>query len=195
MLERFMNFLHSNVALFGGIGGAVITLVFLETRNFITRPRLSLSFDGDDEAYMTSSTHREHDQQVTRKYIRVCLRTFGCLGSSAATNCRIYITAIQCDGTEYLHDARIISWPPNKDFDPRDIPRGISMFANIVTMKKGDLGWNFQIPNPYGLHSVRLHPGTLLLRITATADNAKPKSIAIEASIKADLSGFQARRR
>jgi hypothetical protein len=188
-----MEAMGNYVSLFGGIGGAVTTLVLVRVGQFFTRPKLVLSFDENGKAYMASSTHRENDQKVTRRYIRVSLRTSGCLGSSAATNCRIYITAIQCDGTDYLHDARTISWPPNKDWDPRTIPRGITMFANVVTMRVGVLHWNFQLPDQYGLHSVRSHPGILRLRITATADNAKPCSIEIEASIKADHSGFQAR--
>jgi hypothetical protein len=69
------------------------------------------------------------------------------------------------------------------------------MFANVVAMKQGHLGWNFHVPDHYGLESVRSHPGPLLIRVTATAENAAPKSIEIEASIKADLSGFEARLR
>ena len=110
------------------------------------------------------------------------LKNLRALGPTAATNCRIYITAIQCDGTDYLHDARTISWPPNKDWEPRTIPRGITMFANVVTMRVGVLHWNFQLPDQYGLHSVRGHAGILRVRITATADNAKPCSIEIDAS-------------
>jgi len=67
------------------------------------------------------------------------------------------------------------------------------MFANVVTMKHGHSHWRFQVPNHYGLDSVCNHAGPLLLRITATAENADPKSIEIEASIKADKSGFEAR--
>jgi hypothetical protein len=67
------------------------------------------------------------------------------------------------------------------------------MFANVVTMREGHLGWDFQVPNQYGLDSVRSHAGTLRFRITATAENAKPVSIYIDASIKADKSGFQTR--
>jgi hypothetical protein len=48
------------------------------------------------------------------------------------------------------------------------------MFANVVAMRRGHLGWDFQVPNQYGLHSVRSHAGILLLRITATAENADP---------------------
>ena len=67
------------------------------------------------------------------------------------------------------------------------------MFANVVVMKRGHLDWNFHVEEQYGLDSVRGNPGPLLLRITATAENAAPKSIEIEAAIKADLSGFEAR--
>ena len=67
------------------------------------------------------------------------------------------------------------------------------MFANVVTMKQGHLGCRFEVPDPYGLDSVRDHIGPLLLRVTATAKNADPKSIDIEVSIKPDKSGFEAR--
>ena len=63
MLERFLSFLHSNVALFGGIGGAVITLALLRIENFFARPRLVLSFDESSDAYMASSTHSETTSQ------------------------------------------------------------------------------------------------------------------------------------
>src|SRR5271170_6015633 len=67
-------------------------------------------------------------------------------------------------------------------------------FANVVTMRTEHIGWNFQVPYQYGLQSIRSHPGSLLLTITATAANAKPVSIQIEARIKADKSGFEAKR-
>ena len=202
MLKRVLVFLYSNVSLFGGMLGALTTLALLWVGKFLTRPRLVLSFDGNSDAYMATSTHSEGGQQVTRKYLRVSLTASGLIrnsfGSAGAANCLIYITAIQpvvngraCN--DQLHDGRTVSWPPNKSFAPRHIPRGITMFANVVTMKEGHLGWDFQVPDQYGLHSVRSHPGILLLRITATAENADPVSIHIEASIKADKSGFQTR--
>ncbi len=184
--------------------GAVTTLLFLWVGKFLARPRLVLSFDGSSDAYVATSTHREGKQpSVTRKYLRVSLRAAGLFGrdlggSSGAANCLIYITAIQrvvngSAASDEIYDGRTVSWPPNGMFDPRHIPRGITMFANVVTMKQGHLGWNFHVPDQYGLDSVRSHAGILRFHITATAENAKPVSIYIEASIKADLSGFQAR--
>jgi hypothetical protein len=202
MLERFLCFLHSNVSLFSGMVGAVTTLLLLQIGKFLTRPRLVLSFDGSRDEYLAASTHSEGDQQVTRQYLRVSLRASGLIGkhfgSSGALNCLIYITAIRPlvsgrPSDDHLYDGRTVSWPPNKMFSPRHIPRGVTMFANVVTMRQGRLGWTFQVPDQYGLDAIRGHAGTLLLRITATAENARPVSICIEASIKADKSGFEAR--
>ena len=204
MLEQFLGFLHSHVSLFSGISGAVTTLVLLSVGKFLARPRLVLSFDGSRDAYVATSTHREgNEPSITRKYLRVSLRAAGLFGtnfggSSGAAKCLIYIAAIQPvvngrAGNDQIYDARPVSWPPNQTFDPRHIPRGITMFANVVTMREGNLGWDFQVPNQYGLNSVRSHAGTLRFRITATAENAKPVSIYIDASIKADKSGFQTR--
>lgn len=214
MLDRLLGFLHSYVSLLSGVAGAVATVVLLGVKNFLTRPRLRLCFDSGKDAYMATSTHPEGSPPVTvtRKYLRVSLKASGILGrcryfkgkwgnvfgSSGAVNCLIYITAIRpvVNGRavdDQLYDARIVSWPPNKTFTPRYIPRGVTMFANVVTMKQGHSHWRFQVPNHYGLDSVCNHAGPLLLRITATAENADPKSIEIEASIKADKSGFEAR--
>lgn len=205
VLRAFEQFLLSNNSLIGGIVGAVLTVVLLWLGKFFSRPRLRLFFDGADDAYLTESTHREGDNPaVTRKYLRVSLKAAGLFGLeigglSGAKNCRIYISSIQPivdgrEGKDRIHDARQISWPPNQMFEARDIPRGITMFANVVTMKQGNLGWTFQIPASYGLGGdVLTHAGTLRIRITATAENAKPVSIHIQASIKADKSGFEAR--
>ena len=161
-------------------------------------------YDANSDAYLSTSKHFEDGKQVTRNYLRVSVRAKGVFktffGSSGAEKCLIYISAIRPvesgrAGQDRLFDARPISWPPNKQFAARHIPRGITMFANVVTMKQGLLGWNFHVPDHYGLESVRSHPGPLLLRVTATAENAAPKSIEIEASIKADFSGFEARLR
>jgi hypothetical protein len=209
ILQAFEQFLLNNNSLVlagivGAVVGSVLTVALLWLGKFVSRPRLRLFFNGTDvERYLPESTHPEGRPAVTvtRKYLRVSLKAVGLFGReigglSGARNCRIYITSIQLDGregTDRIHDARPISWPPNKNFDTRDIPRGITMFANVVTMKQGNLGWTFQIPNTYGLRQdVLTHAGTLRIGITATAENAKPVSIHIRAFIKADKSGFEA---
>jgi hypothetical protein len=203
--QAFEQFLLNNNSLVGGIVGAVLTVLLLWLGKLFSRPRLHLFFDGSDDRYLAESTHREGENPaVTRKYLRVSLKAAGLFGLeigglSGAKNCRIYITSIQPvingrEGKDRIHDARQISWPPNKMFEARDIPRGITMFANVVTMRQGNLGWTFQIPASYGLGAeVLTHAGTLRMGITATAENAKPVSIHIQASIKADKSGFEAR--
>jgi hypothetical protein len=193
-----------NNSLVAGIVGSVLTVVLLCFREFFSRPRLHLFFDGTDDQYLAESTHPEGDSPaVTRKYLRVSLKATGLCrlkigGLSGAKNCRIYITSIQPvvnrqEGKDRIYDARQISWPPNKSFEARGIPRGITMFANVVTMRKGILRWTFQIPAAYGLGEDVLTHATLRIGITATADNAKPVSIYIRASVKEDKSGFEAR--
>jgi hypothetical protein len=204
MLEKSLVFFRDHFSLFSGMLGAATTLVLLSVGKVFARPRLVLSFDGSKDAYMATSTHAEgKEPSVTRKYLRVSLTARGLFGtnlggSSGAAKCLIYITAIQpvvngSPSNDQLYDARIVSWPPHRDFDPRHIPRGITMFANVVTMREGNLGWDFHVQDQYGLDSVRRHGGTLRFRITATAENAKPVSICLDVSIKADMSGFQTR--
>jgi hypothetical protein len=204
MRHAFAQFLLNNNSLMGGVVGSVLTVVLLWLGKLFSRPRLSLFFDGTSDGYLTESTHPEGDDPaVTRHYLRVSLKATGLFGLeigglAGAKNCRIYVISIQpvVDGREEkdrIHDARQISWPPNKAFDARDIPRGITLFANVVTMKQGNLGWTFQIPASYGLgKKVLTHAGTLRIGITATAENAKPVSKYIRASIKGDRSGFKA---
>ena len=60
-----MEAMGNYVSLFGGIGGAVTTLVLVRVGHYFARPKLVLSFDENGKAYMASSNHRENDQQVT----------------------------------------------------------------------------------------------------------------------------------
>ena len=105
------------------------TLVLLSVGKFPARPRLVLYFDRSSDAYTATSTHPEgNEPSITRKYLRVSLRAAGLFGtnlggSSGAAKCLIYITAIQpvvngSAGNDQLYDARPVSWPPNKTFDP-----------------------------------------------------------------------------
>lgn len=205
MPPAWKQFAQDYAFLFGGAAGACLTFIFLGLKQFFGRPRLRLDFNKDDEAYLSESTHLEGENpevMVTRKYLRVSVKATGILrsrigGSSGARNCRIYVTSIQPiqNGKpqhDHIYDARPTSWPPNKDFVPRDIPKGIIMFANVVTMRKGRGHWHFQIPDTYGLSDDLLnHQGLMRIGVTATADNAKPSTIYVRAAIKADRSGFE----
>jgi hypothetical protein len=196
-------FLHDYGPLLGGAIGATLAFLFVGFKEFFARPRLHLDFDNTDEAHMSESTHPEGDKVVTRKYLRVSLTARGFFkngfgGSSGAKKCRVYITSIQPIiggkvSKDKIYDARPVTWPPNSDFAPRDIPRGVTMFVNVVTMKMGSLHWHFQVPNTYGLGDDTVsHSGSILIGLTATADNAKPVTTHVRASIKADKSGFEA---
>ena len=163
MPSDWFTFVHENNSLFGGPVGATLTAILLGLKQFIGTPRLYLDFKSGQDAYLSESTHVEGEGRVTRKYLRVSVTATGIFGlrfggSSGARKCRIYVTSIQPikDGAtqnDHIFDARPISWPPDKDFDPRDIPRA-SPFANVVTMKQHHLAWAFQLPDTYGLKPI-----------------------------------------
>ena len=204
MLEQLRVFLVEHITLFSGVLGVLLTLLATGGAQWLGRPRLKLSFDPGSDSYMSTSTHQEGtDLNVTRKYLRASVsvsgprfwRSYGYIG---AKDCQIYLIAIQRIiagklSEDELYDARPISWPPNNDFKPRNIPRGATMFANVVTVRVGHLGWDFQLPGQYGLLDIRGASGTLVLTLVATAENAYSSSIQIAASIKADKSGFDTR--
>jgi hypothetical protein len=201
MVKSFWQFLVDHITVLSGVLGVLVTLLVTGARQWLGRPRLVLSFH-DSEAYLSTSTHREVDQQeVTRKYLRVSVKIDGprfwkSYGYVGAKDCQFYLTGIQRviagkPQEDILYDARPVSWPPNNDFKPRNIPRGATMFANVVTMRVDHLGWDFQLPGLYGLSwETRSYSGTFVLTLAATAENAFPSSIRIAASIKADKSGF-----
>src|SRR5580704_9015196 len=135
MLPHFRAFLVEHITLFSGVLGVLVTLLVTGAGKWLGRPRLVLSFDPSSDAYMSTSTHPEGDQpSVTRKYLRVSVTINGpmfwkSLGHVGAKDCQIYLTGIQrlIAGRlqeDELYDARPVSWPPNKDFKPRNIPRG-----------------------------------------------------------------------
>jgi hypothetical protein len=193
------SFLLDNNSLLGGIAGAVLTTFLLWARELFVRPKLTLRFSEDKEGYLTSSTHPENgNPSVTRKYLRVSVSANAPWGFAPAKQCVIYLSSIEIltngkPGANLLHDARQISWPPYAQFGGRELPNGITLFANVVFMKEGELGWSFQIPNSYGLGpDITQHPGTLRLGLVATAENAKPVRCYVRASIVANHSGFEA---
>jgi len=74
-------FPDDNNSLVGGIAGAVLTVGLLWISQFFARPRPRLHFNGTDDACLAESTHPEGDMpDVTRKYLRVNLRSAGLFG-------------------------------------------------------------------------------------------------------------------
>jgi hypothetical protein len=188
-------FLQSNNSLIGAIVGSLLTIFGFWIAAWYRKPKLVLTFRSS-EKFLTESTHTEGDRQnVTRKYLRVRLKNDG--RSPARKTC-IYLMSIEkVSGDQILPtefaDPRKISWPPHAEFEPRDLPRHLPNFANVVDMERGKLHWNFQIRDRHEIKaSITSYPGELRIGLMATADNADPVTHYIRVSIRADLSGFNA---
>ena len=80
-----------------------------------------------------SMSHTPNDTEFVEIYIRARLRN---LGSRVAKQCRPYLVKLEevhpsgTTPTTYF-DSLVLRWPRN-DYEPRDIPRGIDQFFDVV---------------------------------------------------------------
>jgi hypothetical protein len=105
-------------------------------------------------------------------------------GWDTAKNCRVFLTSIKevintNEVKTNYHDSKPLSWPGWK-FEPRDIPHNIVFYIEVVGVFKHEAGWNFKINQREEIPRMRTFSGTYRFQLTATADNAKPKSCEID---------------
>lgn len=149
----------------------------------LARPKLQLDFQ-DGRANKIETTYESNGQLVTETYIRARLRNSGL---RAARDCRVFLVGLKevrntnTHATTF-HDAMVLAWPGwPKDFDSRVIPNGIETYIDIVSVIKGQVGWNFHVKKLYASHSaLKSFNGTYRLTLLATADNADPARLTID---------------
>jgi hypothetical protein len=73
-----------------------------------------------------------------------------------------------------FYDAMPLAWP-RWQFTPRDIPRGVDCYVDVLRISKETEGWNISIERPYGSHDkIPRHKGIYRFQLMATADDAEP---------------------
>ncbi len=181
------------VAAIGGaaaIAGGLLTGFFDGVYRWWFRPKLDLSFEDQNDAFVLEGTYDPGGGVRTSKHVRVCLIN---TGKSIARECRVYLTEIsEVDGTQThptkLYDAKELPWAGYpKSYSPRHVASGIKFFVDVVRFSQNDPHWNWYIEHIFASQqSIISHKGKFRLTLVATADNAIPSTIQFYITYRGD---------
>ena len=177
------------------IVGGLVTGAYEHLRDRISRPRLVLDFP-DNGATRLESTYTVKEREVTEIFIRVRVRN---VGRRVARGTRVYLVGVEeiqhagVTQTAYK-DSMPLSWPGYpKDFNPRDLQRGIHAYTNVVSVMKHEAGWHFHVPQLFASQqNLKDYSGTYRLTLLATADEAEPYHFQIDVDYRRDWHGLRA---
>jgi hypothetical protein len=177
------------------LAGGLLSGAFDALRDWWSRPVLQLDYQPEAGSRATS-TYIERDVSVEEIFIKVRLRN---TGRKVARDCRVFLTKIRefTDGnfheTPYF-DSKPLRWPGYPDdFAPRNVPKGIDSFIDVVGVRKDMSDWRFKVESLYAnQQSLKTFKGTYRLTIVATADNANPTSFEIDVTYNGDWHSLRA---
>jgi len=184
------------VVLFGGVCailGGLLSGAYEHIRDVLTRPRLSIDFEGGS-ANLTAAEYMRGDKRIAELYVRVRIRN---KGKRIGTSCRVFLTRlleVQPSGATVakFYDARQLAWA-GYEFSARDIPRGVDFYVDVVRISKHESGWLFGVEKLFASELELLrYRGTYRFQLLVTADNAKPAACAVDVSYDGDWHGLRA---
>jgi hypothetical protein len=175
--------------LFSGLGGRRLEA-------WLSAPKLEVDFIPDDGGFRTEGSWNEGPVEVTQIYIRARVRN---VGAVVAKQCRPYLVKleeVQPSGTTSaeLFDSCVLHWPgyPH-DFAPRDIPKGINQFFDIVGVFKNRPGWRFAFGENFSSHRELAHyRGTYRFKVLVTGDGVKPAGRKIDVTYNGEWNNLRA---
>jgi hypothetical protein len=152
------------------------------------QPKLSVDYDGT-EGNRVDAHYRKGEADVDEIYIRVRVRN---LGYRTAKDSRVFLTALR-----EVHDAGVTAPSPVYDsmqlawagwsFEPRDIPRGVTFYADLMRVSKHTPGWLLSVKEKLANHAaLPAYSGTYRFQVTVTADNADPAVCEVDVTYKQD---------
>jgi hypothetical protein len=183
------------VAAVGGVTGGLVTGFYSHARAWFTRPRLSVDYANEERHFIDFNAVNWEGRDISAVYVRVRVRNEG---RRVAKGCRVFLTGldeVHPSGTTptNLPDALVLGWPGGHDFEPRDIPRGISFYADLVMVSKHIEGWGFCVKEIYANQKhLAQYRGTYRFHVLVTADDADPGQCRVDASYDGDWHNFRA---
>jgi hypothetical protein len=179
----------------GGVTGGLVTGFYSHARAWFTSPRLSVDYANDDAHFIDFDAVNWEGKEISAVYVRVRIRN---IGRRVARGCRVFLVGLEevhPAGTTptNLHDALVLGWPGGQDFEPRDIPPGVSFYADLASVSKHVAGWHFCVKETYADHRrLPQYRGTYRFHVLVTADDAKPSQCKVDATYDGDWHNFRA---
>ncbi len=151
-----------------------------------SQPKLEVDYEGT-EANKVEAHYKRDQTNVDEIYIRVRVRN---LGQRTAKGSRVFLTRLReitADTTSVaIHDSLQLPWA-GWLFEPRDIPPGVSFYADLMRVSKHTSGWIFSVQKKFAIRpEMEQYSGTYRFRVTVTADNAVPAVCEVDVTYKQD---------
>jgi hypothetical protein len=161
------------VGLFSGFAGRRL-------EEWLARPRLVVEFLPGEDGFRTVGKWKdEKGTEIQEVYIRARVRN---MSSRVARQCRAYavkLEDVQPAGTitPSFFESLVLRWPgyPKNYYIPRDIPKGVNQFFDVVGVFKHKPGWRFTWEERYtNLEGLADYKGTFRFTVLVTGDGVKP---------------------
>jgi hypothetical protein len=151
------------------------------------RTKLSVDYEGN-EGNRVDARYKKGETDVDEIYIRVRVRN---LGHYAAKGSRVFLTSLhEVHGAVTtpapLYDSLQMAWA-GWNFEPRDIPQGVTFYADLMRVSKRTPGWLFSVREKLANHAaLPAYSGTYRFQVTVTADNADPAVCEVDVTYNQD---------
>jgi hypothetical protein len=183
------------IAAIGGVVGGLVTGSYSHLRSWFTRPRLAVDYANDDGHLCSFDKKNWEDKDISAVYVRIKVMNEG---RRVARGCRVFLTGLEevhpsGETTQTsLHEALVLGWP-KRDFEPRDIPRGVPFYADVVAVSKHGGDWNICVKEMYANHDqLPKYRGTYRFHVVVTGDEAEPVRCTVDATYDGDWHNFRA---
>jgi hypothetical protein len=170
-------------AIVGGIiGGATPLLV-----GWWTRPKLRIDFRNDADNVVVGTTKQKDGTVTEYIWLRVRVRN---VGQRIAKTCQVYLTSLyevlpgdKTAPSPVLRDAKIVQWAGGSR-SPIDIPQGIDLYADLLSVAKASGGWGMIFGLFSHQHVLDHFSGTYEFHLMVSGDNVKPNRCKIRVKCK-----------
>jgi len=181
-----------------GAGGAVIggllNGAYQHALDWFRQPQLRIDYEGT-EANKVDVEYQQGDKSIAEVYIRARVRN---TGRRIARGCRVFLVALNevhssgATTQTVLRDSLVLAWA-GYHFEPRDVPRGVEFFADVMRVSKHQPGWLFSVERLFASHArLKDYRGTYRFCLMVTGDNTSPSTCEIDVMYDGDWHNLRA---
>ena len=161
----------------------------------VVSPQLRIDFRNDADNVVSGSIYHKDGTLIEYIWLRVRVRN---VGQRIAKTCQVYLTSLykvlpggKTAPDPVLSDAKIVQWAGGSK-SPIDIPQGIDLYADLLSVPKASGGWGMI----FGLFAhqkvLDLFDGTYEFHLMVSGDNAEPHRCKIRVKCKETAKNFEA---
>ncbi len=171
--------------LFGRSSGRIADLSDAVARG--NQPILELDYEGTEGNRVEAHYKNKDQTDIDDIYIRVRVRN---VGQRTATGARVFLTGLQevqnSNRTRTcVYDSLPLPWA-GWTFESREIPAGVSYYADLMRVSKHTAGWLFSAKMFASHAGLARYSGTYRFQVKVTADNAATAVCEVDVTYKQD---------